>query len=41
VTGRLCCCRVVGVHMANPRLVQESLGIMAGADDSTIFRNCR
>ena len=20
-TGRLCCCRVVGVHMANPRLV--------------------
>src|SRR5580700_1619518 len=24
VTGRLCCCRVVGVHMANPRLVGET-----------------
>src|SRR2546423_14545909 len=30
VTMRLCCRRVVGVHMANPRLVQEPLGIMAG-----------
>ena len=29
VTMRLCCCRVVGVHMANPRLVRESLGITA------------
>jgi hypothetical protein len=30
VTGRLCCCRVVGVHMANPRLVGEPPpGIMA------------
>ena len=24
VTGRLCCCRVVGVHMAYPRLVGET-----------------
>jgi hypothetical protein len=25
VTGRLCCSRMVGVHMANPRLVHEAL----------------
>src|SRR5712671_7286130 len=31
VTMRLCCRRIVGVHMANPRLVQEPLGITAGA----------
>jgi hypothetical protein len=24
VTGRLCCCRVGGVHMADPRLVRET-----------------
>jgi hypothetical protein len=23
LTGRLCCCRVVGVHMANPRLALQ------------------
>src|SRR5882757_8780350 len=31
VTMRLCCRRVVGVHTANPRLVQEPLGVTAGA----------
>ena len=30
MTVRLCCCRVVGVHMTSPRLVQETLGITAG-----------
>ena len=24
MTVRLCCCRVVGVHMTSPRLVQET-----------------
>src|SRR6476661_8581091 len=38
VTGRLCCCRVVGVHMANPRLVGEPLGITPGRHDSNLFQ---
>jgi hypothetical protein len=41
VTGRVCCCRVLGVHMANPMLVPETLGITAGADDSTLFKISR
>jgi hypothetical protein len=41
LTGRLCCCRVVGVHMAKSQLVQEILGITAGADESIFFKNCR
>ena len=41
VTGRLCCCRVVGVHMANPRLVQEAPWNYLGRHDSTLFKNCR
>src|SRR6266436_4387043 len=31
VTARLCCCRVVGVHMANPSWFKKPLGIMAPA----------
>src|ERR1700688_2104554 len=32
VTVRLCCCRVVGVHMANPKVGSgNALGITAGA----------
>jgi hypothetical protein len=38
VMGRLCCCRVVGVHMANPRLVREALWNHGGHHDSTIFK---
>src|SRR4249920_2172854 len=30
VTARLCCCRLVGVHMANPGF-EKALGITAGA----------
>jgi hypothetical protein len=32
VTVRLCCCRVVGVHMTNPRLVREILTAGASGD---------
>jgi hypothetical protein len=32
---------VVGVHMANPRLVGESPWSQRGRDDSTFFKNCR
>jgi hypothetical protein len=39
VTGRLCCCRVVGVHMANPRLLGKTARIPAGRHDS--IKNCR
>src|SRR5262249_43372757 len=38
VMERLCCCRVVGVDMANPRLVGEPLGITTGRHGSTIFK---
>ena len=31
IAMRLCCCRVVGVHMANPKLGRETSGITAGA----------
>jgi hypothetical protein len=41
VTVRLCCCRVVGVHMANPSWFKKRLGITAGADESIFFKNCR
>ena len=40
VSGRLCCCRVVGVHMANPRLVGETPWNHRGRCDSTIFKSC-
>ncbi len=40
VMGRLCCCRVVGVHMANPSWFEKPFGITAGADDSSLFKNC-
>jgi hypothetical protein len=40
-TVRLCCRRVVDIHMANPKSVEEPLGIMAGANDATFFKNCR
>src|ERR1700758_2394024 len=39
-TMRLCCCRVVGVHMANPRLIGETPWNHGGRHDSTVFRNC-
>src|SRR5271168_884818 len=39
VTMRLCCCRVVGVHMANPRLVGETPWNHNGRTDSTLFQN--
>ena len=41
MTGRLCCCRVVGVHMTNPGLLEKPLRITAGCHDSTIFKYCR
>jgi len=41
VTVRLCFCRVVGVHMANPSWFKKPLGITVGANDSTFFENCR
>src|SRR6476469_8429971 len=31
VTVRLCCCRVVGVHIANPSWFKKPLGITTGA----------
>ena len=31
VTGRLCCCRVVGVHMANPSVALFSFVVSMGA----------
>jgi hypothetical protein len=40
VTVRLCFCRVVGVHMANPSWFKKPLGITVGANDSTFFENC-
>src|SRR2546430_16182573 len=39
VTVRLCFCRVVGVHMANPSWFKKPLGITAGAQDSNFFEN--
>src|SRR6476646_3802637 len=39
VTGRLCCCRVVGVHMANPRLVQETLGLVLLSGEAGIGKS--
>jgi hypothetical protein len=41
VTGRLWCCRVVGVHMANARLVRETVWNHGGRDDSTFFKDRR
>jgi hypothetical protein len=42
VTGRLCCCRVVGVHMAKSKVGSRNLlEIMMGANGSTFFKNCR
>ena len=38
MTVRLCCHRVVGVHMTSPRLVQETPGNHGGRDDSTLFK---
>src|ERR1700676_1952443 len=34
LTGRLCCRRVAGVHMANPSWFKKPLGITATADAS-------
>jgi hypothetical protein len=39
VTVRLCCCRVVGVHMTNPRLVRETPWNHGGTNDTTLFQN--
>jgi len=41
VTVWLCFCRVVGVHMANASWFKKPLGNTVGANDSTIFENCR
>jgi SAM domain (Sterile alpha motif) len=41
VTVRLCCCRVVRVHIANPRLVQETFRNHGGHHDSTFFKRWR
>jgi class 3 adenylate cyclase len=41
VTMRLCCCRVVGVHVANPKLVQEPPRNHGGHHYSTSFQSCR
>jgi hypothetical protein len=43
LTGRLCCCRVVGVHMAKSKskLAQETPWNHRGRHDSTLFKNRR
>ncbi len=41
MTMRLCCCRVVGVHTANPRLVQEPPRNHGGHRYSTFFNGWR
>jgi class 3 adenylate cyclase len=38
VTGRLCCCRVVGVHMANPRMVRGTPWNHLGHHGSTFSK---
>ena len=38
LTGRLCCCRVDGVHMAKSSWFKKFLGITAGADESIFFK---
>jgi hypothetical protein len=41
VTARLCCCRVAVIHKANPSGFKKPFGIAAGANGSTVFKNCR
>jgi hypothetical protein len=38
VIERLCCCRVVGVRMANPRLVQDTPWNHRGRHESTFSK---
>ena len=41
MTGRLCCIRVVGVHMANSSWFKKTPWNNGGRHDSILFKGCR